>query len=302
MSNYPKKIYVLPARQPRAISTGHVASPQKAQKRPIPTEQIVAELLGDDLGPSGPRKRERLTHLTQEEKMDRRKMKNRVAAQNARDKKKERSGKIDQVMLDLVEENRLLRAENEKLRRQNEDLLNQINSPVYDTPVYTPEAQNENNEANIYSNVVYEEEVADEDVVNGGCVMEDQLAFESAVFINAPLQWDKAPRSANNATPLNFDANISNINHHRRMDTNRKINVETYLTLVSILCNHMDRIKKMSNNYAESSNNSRAQQENSTNSLLTTLKKEVTVLRRRLRQDLSTVLPRRRVEHFRRVP
>lgn len=68
-----------------------MAAPQPqrmAPKRALPTEQVVAQLLGDDMGPSGPRKRERLNHLSQEEKMDRRKLKNRVAAQNARDKKK----------------------------------------------------------------------------------------------------------------------------------------------------------------------------------------------------------------------
>eukprot|EP00081_Caenorhabditis_elegans_P008422 NP_001293600.1 X-box Binding Protein homolog [Caenorhabditis elegans] len=175
MSNYPKRIYVLPAR--------HVAAPQPqrmAPKRALPTEQVVAQLLGDDMGPSGPRKRERLNHLSQEEKMDRRKLKNRVAAQNARDKKKERSAKIEDVMRDLVEENRRLRAENERLRRQNKNLMNQQNESV----MYMEE-NNENlmnsNDACIYQNVVYEEEVVGEVapvVVVGG---EDRRAFESAV-------------------------------------------------------------------------------------------------------------------------
>lgn len=223
----------------------HVA-PRQVVKRSFapPTEQLVAELLGDDIGPSGPRKRERLTHLSQEEKMDRRKMKNRVAAQNARDKKKvrlfvlvllivkfkrfqERSAKIEDVMRELVEENRRLRAENEMLRRENEQLLiereEQKQKPM--EMVYV-EANNGNDE-NIYSNVVYEEEVVGE--------VEDR-AFESAAFINVPLPWEQA-RSASRT---------------KCTDSSKKtISVDTYLTIVSILCNHMDQLR--TNTSSESS-------------------------------------------------
>jgi len=48
-----------------------------------------------DVTPEGqPRRRRRLTHLSNEEKILRRKLKNRVAAQNARDKKRDESERI----------------------------------------------------------------------------------------------------------------------------------------------------------------------------------------------------------------
>lgn len=60
-----------------------------------------------DITPEGqPRRRRRLNHLTTEEKALRRKLKNRVAAQNARDKKKSESENLkleNQKLLKLVE-------------------------------------------------------------------------------------------------------------------------------------------------------------------------------------------------------
>lgn len=58
-----------------------------------------------------PRRRRKLTHLSQEEKILRRKLKNRVAAQNARDKKKSESE-------GLKTENDELRALVEQLREE----------------------------------------------------------------------------------------------------------------------------------------------------------------------------------------
>ncbi|EGT45714.1 CBN-XBP-1 protein [Caenorhabditis brenneri] len=265
MSNYPKRIFVLPPPRPRGMAVPRVvpsltpspSPPQRQLKRvlqPVDTEQIVAELLGDDMGPSGPRKRERLNHLSQEEKMDRRKMKNRVAAQNARDKKKERSGKIDEVMRDLVAENVRLRAENEQLRRQNEELLlqqQQQQTQYIHTPCYTPEHNTTTpTDENIYSNVVYEEEVVDEQQDGSDrravVVVEeeaDQHAFESAVFINAPLPWDKANRSKSDNS--NEDShNVTTIaqlhnSPSKRTDSNsnnKKVNLNTYLSILSLLC------------------------------------------------------------------
>uniref|UniRef100_A0A0N4UJS4 X-box-binding protein 1 n=1 Tax=Dracunculus medinensis TaxID=318479 RepID=A0A0N4UJS4_DRAME len=62
------------------------------------------------------RRRERLTHLTAEEKQNRRKLKNRVAAQTARDRKKERTFKLEQALRLLCAENKSLREENQSIK------------------------------------------------------------------------------------------------------------------------------------------------------------------------------------------
>ncbi|XP_069727345.1 X-box-binding protein 1 [Phaenicophaeus curvirostris] len=71
-------------------------------------------------GPEPPpaRKRQRLTHLSPEEKALRRKLKNRVAAQSARDRKKARMAELEQQVLELEEENQKLLLENRLLREQ----------------------------------------------------------------------------------------------------------------------------------------------------------------------------------------
>lgn len=73
-------------------------------------------LLNDGSGQGPPRKRERLNHLSTEEKLNRRKLKNRVAAQTARDRKKARSHRLEEVVRQLMDENQRLREENSRLR------------------------------------------------------------------------------------------------------------------------------------------------------------------------------------------
>ncbi|XP_014443102.1 LOW QUALITY PROTEIN: X-box-binding protein 1 [Tupaia chinensis] len=74
-------------------------------------------------GPPQARKRQRLTHLSPEEKALRRKLKNRVAAQTARDRKKARMSELEQQVVDLEEENQKLLLENQLLREKTHGLL-----------------------------------------------------------------------------------------------------------------------------------------------------------------------------------
>ncbi|XP_051924998.1 LOW QUALITY PROTEIN: X-box-binding protein 1 [Hippocampus zosterae] len=71
------------------------------------------------------RKRQRLTHLSPEEKALRRKLKNRVAAQTARDRKKAKMGELEQQVLELELENKKLHIENRLLREKNNGLLSE---------------------------------------------------------------------------------------------------------------------------------------------------------------------------------
>ncbi|XP_065273725.1 X-box-binding protein 1 [Emys orbicularis] len=68
------------------------------------------------------RKRQRLTHLSPEEKALRRKLKNRVAAQSARDRKKARMSELEQQVLELEQENQNLLLENQLLREKTHGL------------------------------------------------------------------------------------------------------------------------------------------------------------------------------------
>lgn len=88
--------------------------------------QPIEELLGLKTAGEHPvRKRERLSHLTAEEKQNRRKLKNRVAAQTARDRKKYRTSKLEEAVRVLILENGKLREENKSLRKTCEQLKNQ---------------------------------------------------------------------------------------------------------------------------------------------------------------------------------
>jgi len=104
---------------------------------------MLDDLYGD--GDGGPRKRRRLTHLSPDEKMLRRKLKNRVAAQTARDRKKNQMSDLELKVLALERENQKLAMENDKLKaksgslhQENEELKERL-SEIVCSPVKTEE-------------------------------------------------------------------------------------------------------------------------------------------------------------------
>jgi hypothetical protein len=89
-------------------------------------EDLLREEEGnkDEGGP--PRKRERLTHLSADEKMWRRKLKNRIAAQTARDRKKARMDDIEGNLTSIQSVNRRLLQDNQSLKRENKTLKERL--------------------------------------------------------------------------------------------------------------------------------------------------------------------------------
>jgi len=98
---------------------------------------------GGGSGGGGPRKRRRLTHLSPDEKMLRRKLKNRVAAQTARDRKKALMQDLEEKVSKLEDENKQLRKQNNSLKEassslveENASLKSRLSAPVL-VPVKT---------------------------------------------------------------------------------------------------------------------------------------------------------------------
>ncbi|GBP26190.1 X-box-binding protein 1 [Eumeta japonica] len=91
----------------------------------LPNNYLVDS--GDTVGdvPPTPTRKRRLDHLTWEEKMQRKKLKNRVAAQTSRDRKKAKMDDMERRIEQLEEAKERLSEEVASLRALNERLVNE---------------------------------------------------------------------------------------------------------------------------------------------------------------------------------
>ncbi|CAN7985204.1 unnamed protein product [Ixodes hexagonus] len=97
--------------------------------------------VGETAASTPVRKRQRLDHLTREEKIMRRKLKNRVAAQSARDRKKARMDELEEQVTVLQAERNALVAENKLLRKrlqQCEEEKQRLNQRLESQPSSPP--------------------------------------------------------------------------------------------------------------------------------------------------------------------
>lgn len=173
----------------------------------------VYELIGDSKDFSTlslnsiPRKRERLTHLTPEEKLNRRKMKNRVAAQTARDRKKERTQRLEHAVKALLVETNRLRAENRTLVAENKRFINE----KYQSPLSTS-TTNIKNSTQILNDIPSFESSNQQynslPSLESIDLKHSKKAFGSAEFIYGPQQRDQAFRKMTLSPKFNTMASL----------------------------------------------------------------------------------------------
>lgn len=105
------------------ISGGHQQQLKKPATSASTDLSSITSLLSEkeEKTPSGPRKRQNLSHLSSEERQRRRMMMNRVAAQTARDRKKHRHEKLEDAVKQLIAETRYLRGKVSDLEKKLSD-------------------------------------------------------------------------------------------------------------------------------------------------------------------------------------
>lgn len=157
------------------------------------------------------RKRKRLDDFTPQEKMIRRKLKNRVAAQTARDRKKERLEQLEVVVTRLEKENKELKKRNEELRSsmnmlmsQNKTMRHKLGMDELDqqstidssphSPIITPTVLDHDHI------VIKKEEVTEPEYASLGISPQQKV---QALLVSLITMWLANPRLENCLTSLN---------------------------------------------------------------------------------------------------
>merc|ERR1711881_117921 len=147
----------------------------------------------DQTNPSPVRKRANLDHMTVEEKMMRRKLKNRVAAQNARDKKRvkmddmeDRIKRLEDENKRILEQNKQLMAFNRRLTEENQR-LGQNGGTQDTTSIIKVEPQS----------------------------YEDMEVSQNGVLCIPPLSPESLPRSPSPSSSISS----STMTHHQRLSS-----------------------------------------------------------------------------------
>ncbi|NXG23911.1 XBP1 protein, partial [Grallaria varia] len=178
---------------PGAVAPRLLLIPSKAAEAPGPAAARHLSVVlpaGADPGlpgleaPQPARKRQRLTHLSPEEKALRRKLKNRVAAQSARDRKKARMTELEQQVVELEEENQKLLLENQLLRERTCNLVLENQELRCRLGLDALKTEEEGSE----SQVVKESQVDEIRLVTGS-------AESAALRLRVPLQQVQAQQS-----------------------------------------------------------------------------------------------------------
>lgn len=154
------------------------------------------------------RKRKKLDDFTPQEKMIRRKLKNRVAAQNARDRKKERLEQLEIIVTRLEKENKELKRSNEELRVNMNNLMTQNKKMRLKLGMDIDDTKNEKTESPIITPTVMDHDhiviKKEEDTEPEYASLRISLPQKVQILLVSLItMWLSNPRLANCLTSLN---------------------------------------------------------------------------------------------------
>ncbi|XP_055903353.1 LOW QUALITY PROTEIN: uncharacterized protein LOC129939384 [Eupeodes corollae] len=178
----------------------------------IGMQSVCSESSSDDSSANRGKKR-RLDHLSWEEKLQRKKLKNRVAAQTSRDRKKARMEEMEQTVNELTEQTDMLKNKCDSLQAINENLL--AKNQKLDKEVEYLKEQLKQLQSAQQENQKHQQHQASQQSSN--CVDFDSILKGSAVSLLNPLpqgmkelqsmtQGNRQERRRSNKSPQQYPA------------------------------------------------------------------------------------------------